>query len=819
MRRSPPPSLPGFDLEPAAPKLGEADRASLRDRHGEPGQTAAKPPVPRTRPAAPESAAPGQRFEACAEIAVAAQVDALTYGVPDSLRAVVVPGQCVTVPLRGRAVTGVVLAVRAIGEAGGWLDKLRPILAVPDDSIRLPADVMATLQFAAYYYHAPIGQCARLALPAALRRTGIGDDQRAERQQQWVAATYLRPWPLDLAKSQIRLLHRIEAESALPVAELRKKAPVDAPEGASKLAAATAVLQALAAKGLVRLWQQRVLRDPLGLREPPVPDVAPALTADQAIVVADLTAAVQARAYSGHLLFGVTGSGKTEVYLRLIGDALAQGRGAIVLVPEIALTPQLVQRFRSRFGDQVAALHSAMSEGERLDQLDRVQRGERRIVVGPRSALFAPMADVGAVVVDECHDSSYKQAHGVRYQARDLALVRARAAGAVCVLGSATPACEDWQLQQTGKLTLHELPRRAVAAQMPAIALVDLRTAPRLRDIEGAAGLSLLSEALVQAIGDTVARGEQAMVLHNRRGFATAMLCRACGATVECAECAVALTWHKKQGRLRCHWCDLSLPDEASCPTCKAPNLIGVGAGSERIEMTLAEALRTRLPQVSIARFDRDSVSGQRLMETLAAFRTGQIDVLVGTQLLANGHDFPKVTLVGVVLAEEGLRVPDFRATERTFQLLTQVAGRAGRGDRPGTVLIQTYKPDHFAIAAALGHDARGFAAAESAARQRCAMPPFAYLALFETSHADPNHARGALRVVVDALRGWGGDVRGPVAASVSRVRDVWRFHALVKAQDRRALHTLVGRLLREVAPGLPSNVGLAVDVDPGAFA
>lgn len=816
MPRLPPPSLPGFDPSPppAAGSAAEGERTTAVVRKAR--------SAPRTTHAAAlgQDAAPaGQAYAQCAEVAVAAQVEALTYGVPAPLANVVAPGLCVTVPLRGRAATGVVLAVRPIAEAGELRDKLRPVLAVPDEATRMPADLLATLRFAADYYHAPIGQCARLALPAALRRTGMGEDQRAERQQDWVAATYLRPWPLDLPKAHIRLLHRIEAESALPVAELRKKAPVDSSDGAGKVAAATRVLQGLADKGLVRLWQQRVLRDPLGLREAAVPDVAPALTADQGPVVAALLRAVAARQYSGHLLFGVTGSGKTEVYLRLIGAALEQGRGAIVLVPEIALTPQLVQRFRSRFGDQVAALHSAMSEGERLDQLDRVQRGHRRIVVGPRSALFAPMPGLGVVVVDECHDGSYKQAHGVRYQARDLALVRARAAQAVCVLGSATPACEDWQLHAAGKLALHELPSRAVAARMPAVALVDLRTAPRLRDIDGAAGLSLLSEPLVQAIGDTVARGEQAMVLHNRRGFATAMLCRVCGSTAECAECAVALTWHKRQGRLRCHWCDLSLPDEANCPSCGASNLIGVGAGSERVEATLAEALRPRLPRVRIARFDRDTASGQRLMDTLAAFRAGEIDVLVGTQMLAKGHDFPRVTLVGVVLAEEGLRVPDFRATERTFQLLTQVAGRAGRGDRPGVVIVQTYKPDHPAITAALQHDARGFADAERAARQRAHMPPYAYLALFETSHADPNLARGALRQVAEALRQWGADVRGPVAASVSRVRDVWRFHALVKTADRQALHRHLQRALREVAPSLPAAVGLTVDVDPGAFA
>ena len=772
---------------------------------------------PKSKAIAPLTSAAGSHFEVAAQIAVAAQLDALTYGVPERLVGLVRAGMRVTVPLRGRLDTGVVLALRPVADLGELAGKLRPILAVPDSQPVAPPDLLATLLFAAHYYHTPIGQCARLALPAALRRTGIDADTRAERQQQWVAATYLRPWPATLPKAQVRLLHRIEAESALPVAELRKRAPIDQDHGQSKVQAAAAVLDELEKLGLVRQWRERILRDPLGLRQVPTRDVPPTLHADQQAVVAALQAAVLSAEFSGHLLHGVTGSGKTEIYLHTIATALDHGRGAIVLVPEIALTPQLVQRFRARFGDQVAALHSAMAEGERLDQLDRVQRGDRRIVIGPRSALFAPIANLGVIVVDECHDGSYKQQSGVRYQARDLALVRARHAGALCILGSATPSCEDWHLQTTGKLTLHQLLRRAVASQLPATKVIDLRVATRVRDVDGA-GLSLLSEELIAAISATVQRKEQVILLHNRRGFATAMLCRACGTPVECAECAVALTWHKNLGRLRCHWCDLSLSDAISCPTCKTGNLIGVGAGTERIEAVLSACLQQELPDVRIARFDRDTASGQRLLDTLERFRRQQIDVLVGTQMLAKGHDFPMVTLVGVVLAEEGLRVPDFRATERTFQLLTQVAGRAGRGERAGQVLIQTYQPDHFAIAAALRHDAVGFVQAELQGRADTAMPPFAYVALLETSHAQPALAQAAMRQAVDFLRELGADVRGPVAASMAKVRDIWRFHGLVKATQRKDLHRWLAQLRQQLVPQLPAGVTFSLDVDPGGF-
>ena len=793
-RHPPPPQLPGLF---AAPKPARK---------------------PRQKPVAPESAGAGQAFTHCAEIAVAAQLEALTYGIPLPLAALVVAGICVAVPVRGRIQTGVVLQVLPITSCAFDVAKLRPILAVPDSALVLPPDLLATVLFVARYYHAPVGQAARLAMPAAARRTGLGDDTRAERNVAWVGATYLRPWPAALPRKVVRLLHRIEAEGALPVADLRRKTPQEATETEpGRQSVSAELLTDLASQGLIRQWHERLLRDPLGLRDPVPQDMPPTLHRDQALAVTALTDAVATQQFSAHLLHGVTGSGKTEVYLHTIAVALATGRGAIVLVPEIALTPQLVQRFRARFGDQVAALHSAMSEGERLDQLDQVQSGARRIVIGPRSALFAPVANLGVIVVDECHDASYKQQSGLRYHARDVALIRGQQAKAVCVLGSATPGCEEWQLHQAGKLQLHSLPERALHASLPDAQLVDLRHADRLREFE-ADRPSLISVQLADAIAETVQRGEQVMLLHNRRGFATTMLCRRCGAPAECPECAVALTWHKGHGRLRCHWCDLSQPIGISCPFCGAADLIGIGAGTERIEATLSQHLLPLLPGVRIARFDRDTASGQRLLDTLGKFRDRQLDVLVGTQMLAKGHDFPAVTLVGVLLAEEGLRVPDFRATERTFQLITQVAGRAGRGDRPGRVLIQTYQPDHFAIAAALRHDLPGFVASELRARQLANMPPFCHLALLEARHADPNLARHTLQKAVDALRSWGGEVRGPVNASVAKVRDIWRVHALVRAVERKPLHMALARLRAEILPQLPAAVDVTIDVDPASF-
>lgn len=788
----------------------EADGPGL---HGAAGANA--PPRPRQatatrkRPQAPQAAAAGQDFQSVAEVAVAAQLGTLTYGVPQALQLLVQPGTRVNVPLRGRVEVGLVIATGDIAACPLDVARLRPVLACLD-ATPLPADLLATVRFLARYYHAPLGLAVRTALSAPLRRTGLGDDQTREKLQPWVSATWLRPWPDDLSRAEVRLMHRIEAEGSLPVADLRRKQP-DEP----KIQASGTVLEGLAARGLVRLWQERVLRDPLGLRTPVPPDQAPQLHPAQIAALAAMSQDLRANRYGAHLLHGVTGSGKTEVYLHLIGAALELGRGAIVLVPEIALTPQLVQRFRARFGEQVAALHSGMSDGERLDAFDRIRSGSARIVVGPRSALFAPVPRLGVVVVDECHDSSFKQQSGLRYHARDLALVRAQSAAAVCVLGSATPGCEEVFLVQTGRISAQRMPERAMSAQLPALATIDLRTAERARDPDTPERPSLLSLELLDNMAQVVQRGEQVMLLHNRRGFATSMLCAACGQAVECPECAVALTWHRGHGRLRCHWCDLSLPDAMPCPHCGGRNLIGIGSGTERIEATISR----HLGAVRVARLDRDTAAGQRLIDTLERFRRGEIDILVGTQMLAKGHDFPAVTLVGVVLAETGLAVPDFRASERTFQLLTQVAGRAGRAERPGRVLVQTFQPDHFAIAAALRSDYEGFSSAELVARQHTGYPPWTHLALIEMRHADAEVARSALQAAVLALREWGADVRGPVLAAVARTRGIWRVHALLRSHTRPELHALLARWTRELLPLVPGGVDVTLDVDPQGLA
>ncbi len=772
----------------------------------------------RSRPRADASLDAGARFEVGVQVVVPAATGSLSYGWPRNLGTPLV-GSRVAVPVRGRVQVGVIWQVAAVAELDCPVERLRPVASLLDPEALWSAAMLTTLEAMAQRWVVPLGMAVRTALPAPLRRTGIAEDREAARHEQIAEAVEGAVWPDELRKGERRVLDRLAAAGEVPVRLLRK---VNDPlTGISKsVSVPQKMLDQLAERGLLKLSQRRVLRDPLGLRAAVERDEPPLPTLEQAAALDVLLPALRAGQGRGYLLRGVTGSGKTEIYLRLIADALAptderQPGGAIVLVPEIALTPQLVSRFRARFGDRVAVLHSAMSEGERYDQYTRVRSGAAPIVIGPRSALFAPMANLRVIVLDECHDPSFKQQTGVRYHARDVALMLARRAGAICILGSATPGCEDIALAERGELARIDLFKRVSGRPLPEARCIDLRQAQRATDPESEVP-SLLSMELIEAVANTVRRGEQAMILHNRRGFATSLVCRGCGAAVECTECAVSLTLHRRAHRLRCHWCGKSEPIEQSCQKCGSSNLLAVGSGTERLEQTLA----AHVPGIRVARFDRDTATGKRMLQTLDAFRTRKLDVLVGTQMLAKGHDFPAVTLVGIALAEQGLRQPDFRAAERTFQLLTQVAGRAGRGERPGQVLVQTLAPQHPAIVAALGHDHTGFVATEMASRRRTGYPPFSHLALIETRGKQANDALVALRRISDALRRQGEvDVRGPLPAGVSRVRGIFRFHTLLRSERRPALERALELLQRDLLPKVPSSIRGTVDVDPTEFA
>jgi primosomal protein N' (replication factor Y) len=547
----------------------------------------------------------------------------------------------------------------------------------------------------------------------------------------------------------------------------------------------------------------------------------PTLTAEQEQALAPMLAALGA-GYHGFLLHGVTGSGKTELYLRLIAAALDAGKNAIVLVPEIALTPQLASRFVARFGPQVAVLHSALEPTERARAWRRILRehehrrerdpehGDVRIVLGPRSALFAPLANLGVVIVDEEHDGSFKQEDGVRYNGRDLSLVRAQKAGAVAVLGSATPSLETLALARRGKLGLLRLTQRATGMPLPKVEVIDLKQHVLPDD------QALLSTPLTRAISETLGAGEQALLFLNRRGYSTFLLCKACGQRVECPHCSVTLTWHKARQVLVCHYCGHSRPHAegatATCPVCQAAAVTLLGCGTEK----LLEGIQARFPTARVARLDRDT--SDDLDGVLRAMHGREIDVLIGTQMLAKGHDFPGVSLVGVVLADTGMGLPDFRASERTFQLLAQVAGRAGRQERPGRVLIQTYNPEHQAVICAAEHDYARFAEAELQVRSELGYVPAQRVGLLRIDGRDRQQVKAGAERLAKRLREDLARTRsdasllGPAEAPLSRLKGRTRWQMLVRAEKSQVLRAVLRRGLQ-----VPLGNGLRVtaDVDP----
>jgi primosomal protein N' (replication factor Y) (superfamily II helicase) len=553
----------------------------------------------------------------------------------------------------------------------------------------------------------------------------------------------------------------------------------------------------------------------------------PVLTDEQRVAVAEITLALDAtsgaaaappteagepgrRALVPFLLHGVTGSGKTEVYLRVIARALAAGRTALVLVPEISLTPQLAARFRARFGDLVAILHSGLSESARLGEWSRLRRGTARIAVGARSAVFAPLLELGVIVVDEEHDGSFKQDEGVRYHARDVALVRAQRAGAACVLGSATPSLESAAHAERGAYRKLTLTVRPTARPMPAVEIIDLRKF--MPD-----GEAMLSAPLRAAVGETLAAGDQTILFLNRRGFATFVLCRACGHAFRCPHCSVSLTYHKVSDRLTCHYCGFGQRVPDVCPSCRATETIErKGLGTEKV----ADAVAAGFPGARVARLDRDVATGAKIEAVLARVARREVDVLVGTQMVTKGHDFPGVTLVGVLCADTGLNLPDFRASERTFQLLAQVAGRAGRGDRPGRVMIQTYRPEAPAVVAAAAHDYASFFAAESAARAELGYPPHGRLIAVRVDGPDAGDvARVATQLAALATAAAQRpevaglvEVLGPVPAPLERLRNRTRWQIWLRSGDRHALRRVARSLL---GAELASAVRVGLDVDP----
>jgi primosomal protein N' (replication factor Y) len=570
-------------------------------------------------------------------------------------------------------------------------------------------------------------------------------------------------------------------------------------------------IQTLARKGIVEFVTCDVRRDPLAGALLPIADDF-RLTPEQEVALREINQAQSNSKYSCFLLHGVTGSGKTEIYIRAMRAALDRGRSALMLVPEIALTPVFSRRLRAHFGDAVAIFHSSLTTGERFDEWNRLKSGEARVVIGTRSAVFAPVSNLGLVIVDEEQEASYRQQESPTYNGRDTAVMRALKEGAVVVLGSATPSLESFYNARRGKYHYLRLPNRVGGRSMAVAEIIDMREM-----FEAAGKPEVFSPTLLGAIEETHARGEQSIILLNRRGYSSFVICRSCGERINCANCDVTLTYHRRERSLICHYCDLHRRVPTNCPACQGKFIYFMGEGTEQIE----EMLRTRFPSLRIARLDRDTTSRRSTYEhAVLSFGAGELDMLVGTQMIAKGHDFPNVTLVGIVSVDVGLALPDFRASERTFQLITQAAGRAGRGGRPGRVLIQTYHPAHYVIRHAFAQDYEAFFNEEIRYRKTLNYPPFVVLASllihgedFARIHATATAVRHALDEANTsrALR-----VLGPAPAPLARLRGEHRLQILLKSHSRTRLREIIEIALAEAAraPGCDIQ-SVNVEIDP----
>ncbi|BDG10448.1 replication restart helicase PriA [Anaeromyxobacter paludicola] len=730
------------------------------------------------------------------EVAVAAAVrGTFTYRVPASLEPEVTLGRRVAVPFgRSPRATGYVLGFPESAPDGV---ALRDVAAVLDQFPLFTAPLVKLLRWAEDYYLVPPGELFRAALPPGLNARG-GGEAPARRAVEFAAPCDGAAGALDglgRAPAQRAVLEYLLARGRIPLEELRAALPKARP-----------ALTALVKRGLARVEAEAPA--PAGA-ELPASAAAPALTPAQAAALAAVEEA--AGAYTPFLLLGVTGSGKTEVYLQAIARARARGKGALVLVPEIGLTPQLAGRFRARFGADVAVLHSGLTPPERHAEWLRLRRGEARICVGVRSAIFAPVEDVGVIVVDEEHDGSFKQEDGPAYHARDLAVVRARLEQAVLLLGSATPSLETLENARRGRYRLLELPERVDGRPMPEVEVVDLSR--RRGGGRGAARpeLGLLSPRLAEMLRETLAAGQQSILFLNRRGYETLVVCEDCGREEQCERCSVSLTHHRRRNVLTCHYCGYSVPVTPECPACGGMRR-GLGVGTEQVEA----GVKALLPGARVERLDRDAVSGaDDLASVLARFARRELDVLVGTQMVAKGHDFPGVTLVGVVLADTSLALPDFRARERTFQLLAQVAGRAGRGGEAGRVLVQTFHPEEPAIDCARTHDYARFAEGELAWRRQLAYPPHGRMMAVRVEGSEAGARRTAEALGQAARPALGRAMMlGPAPAALERLRGKSRWHLLFKAPDAASLRP-VHRALARVAARPPGGAAVRFDMDP----
>jgi primosomal protein N' (replication factor Y) len=721
----------------------------------------------------------------------------LDYSVPEGLMGRIGVGSRVRVPFRDTFALATVVALPEQTEAKG----IRQIEAVIGRAPALSEHLLELARWIGVYYCCPIETVMRSMLPQVIRRAEVG----------WKKQLFVQPGcKIDSAQLD-KLRKRAPRQAELVEAISKLERPTRAADLLRQTSLNNQALHALVKRGLAELREESVVRDPHA-DEHFVATSNLILNAEQACALNELTQALDSPENARPiLLHGVTGSGKTEIYLQAIRATLGRGHTAIVLVPEISLTPQTVERFKGRFADvedAVAVLHSHLSEGERHDEWHKIHSGRARIVIGARSAVFAPLKNLGLIVVDEEHETTYKQEEAPRYHARDVAVVRAKIEKCVVVLGSATPSLESYHNAATGKYRLVTLTQRVDEKQMPLMRIVDLRQ-ERRREKKAA----ILSEKLSQAIADRLEKREQTILFLNRRGFSTSLLCSECGEARSCPNCSVALTFHRHVSRLSCHLCGHTAAVPKKCPACGKDALIYAGFGTEKVESTVSQIF----PKAAVRRMDADSMTRKEAYrETLRNFRAGKIDILVGTQMIAKGLHFPNVTLVGIINADLALHLPDFRAGERTFQLLTQVAGRAGRGETTGEVFVQTYTPFSPSIQFARHHDFAGYFQQELEFRERCDFPPFRHAILITVRSAHEGRAKLSAETLKRRLKEALPEefiLGDATPAPLEKLQGQFRFHILMRGE---AIMRLT-RLARETLDKLPfpEDVTVTVDVDP----
>ena len=798
------------------------------------------------------------------EVAVALPIHGTyTYKVPPTMVAQATPGMRVLVPFGRRRVTGYV-----IGPIQGPVTfKAKPINEVMDMEPLFPFSMIKLFQWVSDYYIHPLGEVIKTALPKGLNRYDVSVVSLAEgaspdpstlspREQEIVALLRKRgTLPVKnilgrgsapatalvkrmakkglirvvskLKKDQVQMKTekfiastgksrqgvRLSTKRKLVLDMVAEKGEVSLQRLKADLPTAPRLVKLLFEDGFLAITERQVFRDPLG--DTVDPDVPPQLTEEQAGVV-DQVRSTMDKGFQRFLLSGVTGSGKTEVYMRLVTEAIDQGRGALVMVPEISLISQTERRFRARFGNKIAVLHSALSKGEHLDQWHRITNGDATIVIGARSSIFAPIHKLGIILVDEEHDTSYKQETGLRYNARDMAVVRAQFDGIPVILGSATPSVQSYYNVCEGRFQELKLEKRVNRNPLPEIELVDLK---KYKDYRGRE--RIITPELSKGIAQSLDRGEQALIFLNRRGFATYPVCESCGEPVKCRFCDLTMTLHMDRNEFRCHLCGFSISMNMRCPNCDAKKIKPLGFGTERIE----SMLQTLFPDARVARLDQDT-GGKKgaMVSILKKVKHRTVDIIVGTQMLAKGHDFPFITLVGVVCADLSLNFPDFRAGERTFQLLAQVAGRAGRGDRKGRVVMQTYNPDHFSIEAAKNQDFIEFYHKDLPFRKGLSYPPFSRIIQLKITGTDKDKVKQHALLVgtickkmleKDTENGHFIQVLGPIEAGIPKIALRYRWQILLKSASATLLNRLVKVMVAETKAFANKDVKIGIDVDP----